>query len=321
MSEPKVITVTLNPSLDRTVVVHHLAIGYQNRTVGTTRLDPAGRGMNISRALSRLERRTHGILLLGDDAIGRAYEALILEEAFPISIARRQGRTRSNTIIMDTGDGSETHLIEESEGVPQESFEFVVETLRKITTPDDIVVYAGELPAEAYATTYAWLTGIAHELGAQAVLVTSGEPLELALETKPDLVMLRQVEVEALFNRPVRVYEDVVACAEEMRARGADRVLIITGEESGAALVTPDGRWLVDLPELEKGTLSGVADALLAGYLAGRVDRLPLDETLELAAASAAYTSAHPGNEFGTLDEVESLAEQEDITIAEDDRE
>jgi fructose-1-phosphate kinase PfkB-like protein len=74
MSEPNVITISLNPSLDRTLVVHYLAVGYHNRARETTRLNPAGKGVNIARALHQLNCPTRAIVLLGDDATSKAFK-------------------------------------------------------------------------------------------------------------------------------------------------------------------------------------------------------------------------------------------------------
>ncbi len=82
-TQKKVITVTLNPSLDRTVTTHFLALGYHNRTTATTRLDPAGRGVSVSRALHALGVETHAVVVLGHDANGRAYEFDTLRGAVP----------------------------------------------------------------------------------------------------------------------------------------------------------------------------------------------------------------------------------------------
>jgi fructose-1-phosphate kinase PfkB-like protein len=102
--------VTLNPSLDRTLVTHHLAIGYHNLTQETTRLDPAGRGLGISRTLSKLGIPTQAIVLMGNDATGKAYRALISEEDFDVTVIVVSGRTRSKTIIWDTGKNNETQI-------------------------------------------------------------------------------------------------------------------------------------------------------------------------------------------------------------------
>ncbi|MGD2157568.1 MAG: PfkB family carbohydrate kinase [Anaerolineales bacterium] len=110
MKGKKIITVTLNPSLDRTLVTHHLAIGYHNLTQETTRLDPAGRGLGISRTLSKLGIPTQAIVLMGNDATGKAYRALISEEDFDVTVIEVSGRTRSKTIIWDTGKNNETQI-------------------------------------------------------------------------------------------------------------------------------------------------------------------------------------------------------------------
>ena len=126
----KVITVTLNPSLDRTLVTHYLSVGYHNRTSETTRLDPAGRGVSIARALKHLGITTHSVIGLGDDATGYAYQALIAKEQLPVTFIQRNGLTRSNVVILDTGNQTETSLIEESAGISPENLEAVKTALR-----------------------------------------------------------------------------------------------------------------------------------------------------------------------------------------------
>ena len=44
-----ILTITLNPALDLSVETPNLAVGEVNRT-GNTRLEPAGKGINVARA-------------------------------------------------------------------------------------------------------------------------------------------------------------------------------------------------------------------------------------------------------------------------------
>ena len=227
MCASKVITVTLNPSLDRTLVTSYLAVGYHNLTQETTRLDPAGQGVNITRALDRLSVPTHGIVLLGDDATGRAYQALIHEEYFEATTIRVQGRTRSSTIILDTGNDTETQIIEESAEITDDELTHIQTAISNLILPHDIVVLAGPLPNGVSQDTYRRLTEVARGAGAEVVAVISGEPLEKALQAGPELVALTQIEMEAFFNYPVRAPEDVLGSARKLCQMGAGKALVI----------------------------------------------------------------------------------------------
>ena len=313
MPDNKVITVTLNPSLDRTLVTHYLALGYPNRTVGETRLDPAGRGVNVARALHILKTPTHSIILLGNDGTGHAYEALLKQEGLSATFVRRDGLTRSNVFIVDTGNNSETQLIEESSGVSEQSIERVTEALRTAITPGDMVLLAGSLPNDAPPDIHNQLATLSHQLGGQVAVDVPGDLLGTALNGKPDLVILTQREAEGLFNYPVRAKEEVVHAGRRLVEQGANVVLLLEDGPTGVVLVTPEGEWRASLPEIDPITLSGVKEATMAGFLTARLRGQTVPDALSLGAAAAAYTLAQIGSAFGTLAEVKKFMEDADL--------
>ena len=312
MPDNKVITVTLNPSLDRTLVTHYLALGYPNRTVDDTRLDPAGRGVNVARALHALKTPTHSIILLGNDGTGHAYEALVKQEGFPATFVRREGLTRSNVFIVDTGNNTETQLIEESIGVSEQSLERVTEAMQAAIVAGDSVLLAGSLPNDAPPDVHIRLAKLAHELGALVAVDVPGDLLSTALKGDPDLVILTQREAEGLFNYPVRAKEEVAHAGRRLVEQGVQAVLLLEDGPSGVVLVTPEDEWYADLPEIDPVTLSGVKEATMAGFLAARMRGRSAPEALALGAAAAAYTLAQIGSAFGTLAEVKKFMEDAD---------
>lgn len=315
----KVITVTLNPYLDRTLTTQFLALGYRNQTAGITRLDPAGRGVSIARAVHSLGIPAHAIVLIGTDATGRAYEALLTEEQFPISVLRREGHTRSTITIRDTGHNHETVIVEESGTVTYDALEQVVALLHDLVQPGDRVVFAGTLPTGLPDDAYVRLIDVVQEAGGWvAVNAGGGEPLRQSLKAHPNLIYLTQNQAEGLFNFPVRAYEDVISCAGQMLGWGASRVLLTMAKEDVALLVTGEGIWMAEIPLLETGTHSGQTEAMIAGYLAGRLKEHPIEEAFELAAAAAAYTGAQVGHEFGTLKDIKSYTDDVNVTPVSD---
>jgi 1-phosphofructokinase len=309
-TEPRIITVTLNPSLDRTLVTHFLALGYHNWTRETTRLNVAGRAISVSRALYALGAPTHAVVLIGHDATGRAYQALLAEEQFPISVLRREGLTRSTIIIKDTGHQNETYLFEDSSGVTPPDLQAVSDLLQELIHPGDTVVFAGSLPGDTPADTYAGLTDVAQSAGARvAINAGGGDSLKESLKAGPEFVYLTQLQAEGLFNFPVRVPEDVLHCAQLLREKGAGTVLITMLQSQRAILVADEGVWMAEWPNVEVGTHSGLEEAMIAGWLTGLYRQQSLDQALKLSAAAAAYTGLQVGHEFGTIKDISEQAE------------
>lgn len=308
-SVPKIVTVTLNPSLDRTLTVHHVAVDYYNHTTNETRLDAAGNGVNISRALHNLGCDTKAIMLLGNDPTGRAYKALIAEEDFSTFIIHRDGQTRSDTIIVDTATDTETHLVEEGIGGTAEQVILVLNAIKELVHEGDFVVLAGMIPTEFPSDIYKTLIEAIHEINAQVLLFTHGEPLTHALKAEPEFVVVRQVDFEAQFNIPIRVEDDVLYGAQKICEQGAQYVLVTEFGEAGEALLVSkdEGHWQQPVAEVVKGTSSGVVDALIAGVLAGYVNGDSLPDALKLGAASTQFTATHFGSEFATREAINEL--------------
>jgi fructose-1-phosphate kinase PfkB-like protein len=272
--------------------------------------------VSISRALHALGVPTHAVILLGHDPNGRAYEALLSEEQFPMTILRRVGRTRSDIIIVDTGHKQQTVIREDPDSITRDDRRMVSDALVNLIQPGDTVVFGGTLPGGVRPDTYALLTSLAQGKGAAvAINAGGGEPLALAIQARPRLVYVTQTQLEPLFNIPVRAYGDVLHCAGEMVKRGVERVLVAMDDSNQAFLVTETGAWMARWPAAT-GTLSGRAEALIAGYLAGRLNGRPFDKALRLGGALAAYTASQVGQEFGTLRDVESLVGEVEVIPA-----
>ena len=61
-----IITVTLNATVDKTVCVDDFSIGKINR-IRSMRIDAAGKGVNVSRLIKRLGRKTFALGFVGGD--------------------------------------------------------------------------------------------------------------------------------------------------------------------------------------------------------------------------------------------------------------
>lgn len=320
--KPSIYTVTLSPELERTLVVHYLATGYQNRVTEKMQLSPSGHGVNIAKALDRLKTPSSAIVLLGNDATGKAYTSLVSEENFDAIVVHSTSATNSAMVIYDTGHNTETRIIEDRAEVNANDIAAVGELLQSLVEAGDYVVFAGALPDGISEDTYAYLIDLVQAKEAKVVLATSGPALENALAAAPELIMLTLRDLEGHFNYPIRNLQDICASARKLQERQAQRVLVVDDERTQAVLIEEEAQWLVELHEDDHiGTTSGVWDAFIAGYLTGRITRKALDESLELGAAAAAYTLNQVGNEFGTAKDIKTHTEEIDVVQIDPDDE
>ncbi len=313
MSKKKIVTVTLNPSLDRTLITHYLSLGYHNHVSETTRLHPAGRGVNIARALHSLGIPTHAVVVVADDPNGAAYRRLLQQEALGASFVFYRGNTRSNVTILDTGNQQETHIVEHSSGLTPEVISAVGDALEEQTGEGDFVVFAGSLPDESPADTYGRMVERMREHGAKIAVSVTPEAQDKAIMAIPDLLAVTQNELERYFNHPVRTQDDILYCARKLLETGIEQVLVIWPERH-VMLATVDGIWDMTYPEEIQGTHAGVKEAMLAGYLTGKAQGYPPNKALELAGAAAVYTSGQIGSEFGSLEEIDAFANGVTVT-------
>ena len=100
-------TVTLNPSVDRQLVLDDLVIGSVNRAV-LDQIDPGGKGVNVSRALARYGAPTFAILV-GASLGGRWFDEQLTALGIDHDVVMTTGVTRSNLTIVER-DGTVTKV-------------------------------------------------------------------------------------------------------------------------------------------------------------------------------------------------------------------
>ncbi|HEY0259606.1 MAG TPA: 1-phosphofructokinase [Lacisediminihabitans sp.] len=275
-----ILTVTLNPSLDRTVLVDALERGEVLRTSAPI-IQPGGKGVNISRALSANGTENVAILPVAG-AEGAELSALLDEAGVSARYVPVSGRTRSNLSVVEP-DGTVTKLNEPGLPLSAADLSVLTEVLTGAVAPHDWVVISGSVPPEFAAGQLVDLTRHVAELGANLAIDTSGEALVASLAARPRLIKPNRSELAEIAGRDLDSMSDVIAAAEELRARGVERVLVSLGAD-GAVLIGPNGVLVgeshVDAPR----STVGAGDCFLAGFLS----KFSVDESDEEAALLAA---------------------------------
>ena len=248
-----IVTLTLNPSLDRTIEVDRLIRGTMTRAT-SARLDPGGKGVNVSRALLANQVPTVAVVPVGG-ADGEQLVRLLEADQIPHHAVRVAGRTRSNVTVAEP-DGTVTKLNEPGEPLSRQDLDAVADAVLGETGSASWVVACGSLPPGVPIGIYAQMCEFFTRAGVHVAVDASGPALLAAVDASPVLIKPNREELAEAVGRPVDTLGDVVEAAEELHLRGAGSVLASLGAD-GAVLVEDDGITIGEAPVMGTGARSG----------------------------------------------------------------
>ncbi|MFE7542233.1 1-phosphofructokinase [Streptomyces platensis] len=296
-----ILTVTPNPSLDRTYEIPALDRGAVLRATGD-RIDPGGKGVNVSRAVAAAGHRTLAVLPVGGPA-GAALAGLLCAEGIEVAGVPVAGQTRSNISVAEP-DGTLTKINATGPELSAKESQELLATVGERAVGADWIACCGSLPRGLAPEWYAELVARTHRVGARIALDTSGPSLTAALRERPDVVKPNAEELAQAVGRPLTTLGDVVKAAEELRARGARAVLASLGAD-GQLLVDEEGAYYGSAPVAAVRSNVGAGDASLAGFLTagGRGPR-----ALAVALAHGAAAVQLPGSQMPAPADLDTAA-------------
>ena len=94
-----IITVTLNPAIDKTIEIDEFKIGSVNRIV-STRIDVGGKGINVSKVIKELQHKSLALGFLGGNS-GNQIKDYLDDLNINNEFLSVKGETRTNLKIFD----------------------------------------------------------------------------------------------------------------------------------------------------------------------------------------------------------------------------
>jgi 1-phosphofructokinase len=258
-----IVTVTFNPSLDRTMAFPALVHGEVQRADSTIE-DPGGKGVNVTRFLTAHGTQSIAVLPVGGP-MGHALTSALDEAGIPYRAIPIAGRTRANVAVVEP-DGTTTKLNEAGPVLSGAEIDALVEAVAELATPGGWVAVAGSLPTGQSTDVVLRVAEVARRAGARFALDISGAALADGLAARPDLIKPNEEELGEILGRELTTIDEVLDGCDEARARGAGAVICSLGAE-GAVLVDGDGRWHGTGPRVAVLSTVGAGDSLLSGFL------------------------------------------------------
>lgn len=284
-----IVTVTLNPALDKTVIVRGFRLDATNRAT-ITRVDIGGKGINVARNLKRLGCDVMATgFLAADDRHQTA--ATLARHGIETGFVLVAGELRVNLKIIDPLTGSETEINEPGGTVPAAAVASLAATLRGLAARASVMVFSGSVPPDAPVDLYAQFVALAHAAGVRTVLDTTGSALAAGIAAGPDLVKPNRAEAEELLGTAINDEPGLIAAAQRLLTLGARSAVISLGPD-GAVGASPTGIWRAHPIAVAAHSTVGAGDAMVAALAYGLMKSLPLSEALRLATAAGSAAAA-----------------------------
>lgn len=307
-----IITVTMNPAIDKTVEIEQLVPNGLNR-IQKVEYDAGGKGINVSKTIHELGGESLAMGFLGGNA-GKTIENVLTSWNIQHDFIWVEGETRTNTKVFEKSGGV-TELNEPGPVINEARVEELIQKICEHTDKETLVVLAGSIPAGVDKNIYAAITESVHEKGGSVLMDADGELFRNALKASPDIIKPNQVELEEYIGADYRLsMGELKALSEKFQNNGIKTVAISMGK--GGAMIVRD-KFVARCPALSVKAHStvGAGDAMVAALAYSWDKKLGDEETVRLCMATSAGAVTTVGTKPPARAVVDELIPQVEMEI------
>ena len=288
-----ILTISLNPAIDKTAVCDRLIPGQLNR-LSDVQICPGGKGVNVSRALNCLGEDVCAMGFIGGgngEYIKKSLERSGIKTQFTVT----DKETRINLNII-SDEGYVTEILESGAAPDILCIEDFLEKYKKELNKASLVVLSGSLPAGMDNDFYTKLITMATEKNKRVILDSSGEAERCGVEALPYMIKPNIREFEYIMGRHYYEPDDIARGAGELVRRGIERVAVSLGAR-GMVYVTSEVSLYAQAPRLNAINTVSCGDAAVAAFAYSIVRKLKDEEALikAVAVSAAAALSQESG--------------------------
>ncbi len=304
-----IVTLTVNPALDRTISVDRLA--FEDRAYIESRHDsPGGRGINAACVIHAFGGKTLAIFPSGGKS-GKCFEELLGAYGYPAVAVPIRHDIRANLTITDK-QGLTISLNERGPQLEKADVERVEKAVQKHLEGATWLLLSGSLPPGVPADFYARLIGLAQRKKVKTLLDTDGDSLREGVEASPTVVSPNQHEAERLLNRALVTRNHFLDAAARIRAMGPETVVLSLGSRGAVGAIA--GALIEAIPpRVEVLSPIGAGDALAAAF-AWSMDRGgDFTDALRWGVATGTASATLPGLRTASLDQAKEVYRQVEV--------
>lgn len=276
-----ILTVTLNPSIDRRYNLKNFKKGKVYRATDV-QYTAGGKGLNVTKVIKAFNEPVIATGFIG----GRSGE-YIVEQLNIMGVKHEfvfiNGETRSCIAIL-SDDGSQTEILERGPSISANEVLEFYELYRELIRDVDIVCASGSIPYGLPEDIYNNLAIMAKESGKKFFLDTKGEALKLGIEAAPFLVKPNKEELESIIGFRIDSERELIQAGKYLVENDIKIVIISLGEE-GSIVFYNGYIYRIRVPKVNVVNPVGSGDAMIGGFVSSLYRDYDFEFSLKVAAA------------------------------------
>ncbi|HNV23604.1 MAG TPA: 1-phosphofructokinase family hexose kinase [Candidatus Omnitrophota bacterium] len=287
--DKSILTVTLNPSLDRTIILDDFKIG-QECFLKKEYWSAGGKGLNVARVLKifGLPVIATGIFCGAD---GKRIAQLAREEKLKsdfLCIAR--GSSRAHLTIIDKHSHQTTRVLSLGPRVSAKDLMAFKKKYKELIRKSSFVVLSGRSAYGAPDSYYGDLISLAHKEHLSCALDANGKSLLEAIKYKPLVIKPNLQEAQDVLKEKIKTVAQMKRAIHFFHSHGV-RIVLLSLADKGVIGSNQKEMWYVSPKRIKVCQTVGCGDAFLAGFLCYYMKKRTFQESLCFATATASVTA------------------------------
>ena len=303
----KIITITINPALDKSTRVEKMAPEKKLRCDEPT-YEPGGGGINVSRAIKKLGGESCAWYLSGG-AAGRYIGQMLKEEGVGYREFKCENWTRENLVVFEKATGEQYRFGMPGPQIAEHEWKQILQALEDLEETPEFVVASGSNAPGVPQDFYAQVAEIAKRKGFKLVVDTSGEALLQAAGEGIFLLKPNLNELAALADKEQITAKEQEEFATKVLSEGKSQVLVVSLGPRGAMLASKEGFEYIVPPTVKQDSAVGAGDSMVGGMVLKLTEGWPLADVVRYGVATGTATTMTPGSELCRLNDVEEIYE------------
>ncbi len=304
-----IVTLTINPAIDRTVSVDKLV--FEDRAYIVDRTEAAGgRGINASHVIHNFGGKTLALLTSGGVA-GDRIQKMLAGLGFPVEVVRVKRESRTNFTISDK-QGLTIKLNELGEPIESNELKEIHDLVEARLGKARWLMICGSVPPGVPPQFYCDIIRLAKRRGVKTLVDTDGEALLHSLDAKPTVITPNQNEAERLLGRALITRGQYLEALDRIQKMGPESVILSLGSR-GAVASNAEGVFEVLPPHVDVLCPIGAGDAMAAAFTWSMDKKKSFADSVRWGVAAGTAKAKLPGMTFPTLEQTRVVYKQVDL--------
>jgi len=300
----QVVTVTLNPAMDKTITLETFKLGELNRVKQNPLVDPGGKGINVAKVLQGFGADVVATGFIAGDS-GKKLENKVNELGVKSDFTDVMGgEVRTNLKVVDTSTNQTTEINEPGFSVTEKAEALLKDKIINLLDNASFLILSGSLPNGIEADVYQQYIEIAKQKGVKVILDADGLSLKQGIEAQPYAIKPNLFELEQYTGKDLTDTDAIIAAGKSILAKGVELICISLGEEGAIFLTSKEGYHILPIKITPKSVV-GAGDSMVATLAYSYLQQFSLVDAAKYATAAGTVTATKEGTTVCTLDEVE----------------